>query len=184
MTKLQSGLSPLVKLILAPIVIFLSVITTFAQDYQIHAKVDLVVVPVSVQDRNGSLIGNLKQDDFVVLEDGRPQTISSFSIDAPALSLVVVVDDGMCGPELRRLMKVEKAMFQGLRPNDEVALFRYDHLVTKLSGFTKDMNAVQAGFDSIREIADNKAPDCPKGTTMGPSSLRWILDHTQVGSNG
>src|SRR5579862_5252517 len=73
------------------------------QDFQLRTRVDLVVVPTSVRDAGGSLVPNLKQDDFTVLEDGEPQTISSFSTDPQPLSVVILIDTAMGGGELRRL---------------------------------------------------------------------------------
>ena len=42
---------------------------------------DLVVVNVVVRDKDGRLVRGLTRDDFVVLEDGRPQTVSSFDFE-------------------------------------------------------------------------------------------------------
>jgi hypothetical protein len=44
-----------------------------------QSKVDLVLVPVVVRDARGHSIGNLRKDDFQLLDSGRPQIISSFS---------------------------------------------------------------------------------------------------------
>jgi VWFA-related protein len=43
--------------------------------------VDLVVVNVVVRDRNGQIVRGLTRNDFTVLEDGRPQTISTFAFE-------------------------------------------------------------------------------------------------------
>lgn len=40
---------------------------------------DVVNVTVTVRDPAGNLVSNLKRDDFVVLEDGRPQTLQVFA---------------------------------------------------------------------------------------------------------
>jgi VWFA-related protein len=42
---------------------------------------DLVVVNVVVRDRSGKLVRGMKRDDFVVLEDGKPQSVSSFDFE-------------------------------------------------------------------------------------------------------
>src|SRR2546427_12619782 len=39
-----------------------------AQNYQLRAKVDLVVVPTSVRDSKGNLVAGLKKDDFTIFE--------------------------------------------------------------------------------------------------------------------
>ena len=38
----------------------------------------LVIVDVSVKDKSGKIIPNLKKSDFVLTEDGKPQQISVF----------------------------------------------------------------------------------------------------------
>ena len=53
-----------------------------SQDRQIRTRVDLVVVPVSVRDNNGSLVTGLDQEDFTVLEDGKPQALDPWQRSA------------------------------------------------------------------------------------------------------
>lgn len=45
---------------------------------QFSTTTRLVVLNVTVRDRSGKAVENLHQDDFLVLEDGKPQTISVF----------------------------------------------------------------------------------------------------------
>src|SRR6185312_17568471 len=45
-----------------------------------QVKVNLVEVRVVVRDAQGKAIGNLKQDDFVLLDDKKPQTIAQFAV--------------------------------------------------------------------------------------------------------
>src|SRR5260370_2127112 len=44
----------------------------------IRAAVNLVEVDVAVTDRNGSLLKNLRQDQFSIAEDGKDQKIATF----------------------------------------------------------------------------------------------------------
>jgi VWFA-related protein len=50
-------------------------------EYTFKAQSELVLVDVSVRDRNGNLVRDLKPDDFTVLEDNKPQKVSSFDIE-------------------------------------------------------------------------------------------------------
>jgi hypothetical protein len=44
---------------------------------------------------------------------------------------------------------------------------------------------VAKSFDAVREIAESKPEDDPAGGgAMGPSAWRWLIDRTQIGSNG
>src|SRR5215467_14756317 len=67
------------------------VVTVYGQDeqYKIRAKVDLVVVPVTVKGAGDKLITDLKKEDFIVLEDGQKQTITNFTIGPVPLSAAV-----------------------------------------------------------------------------------------------
>lgn len=47
----------------------------------IRVKTDLVQVRAVVTDRKGQLIDNLKQEDFEILENGVPQTVSFFTLE-------------------------------------------------------------------------------------------------------
>jgi VWFA-related protein len=50
-------------------------------EYIFHAQSDLVLVNVTVKDRNGNFVKNLKPEDFTVLEDNKPQKIISFDVE-------------------------------------------------------------------------------------------------------
>src|ERR1035441_3584665 len=48
------------------------------------ARVNLVVVPVVVRDRQGKAIGSFKQEDFQLFAKGKPQFIARFSVEKVA----------------------------------------------------------------------------------------------------
>src|SRR5580704_18740948 len=58
--------------------------------YTFKAQSELVLVNVSVRDRNGNLVRDLKPEDFTILEDNKPQKVSTFDIEntenAPAIA--------------------------------------------------------------------------------------------------
>jgi VWFA-related protein len=49
--------------------------------YSIRVESELVLVNVVVHDKQGKLVSDLKREDFTVLEDGKPQRISSFDFE-------------------------------------------------------------------------------------------------------
>jgi VWFA-related protein len=49
--------------------------------YRFRVTSDLVLVSVTARDKSGRLVRDLKQSDFTVLEDGKPQHIASFDIE-------------------------------------------------------------------------------------------------------
>jgi VWFA-related protein len=51
------------------------------------SRVNLVSVPVVVRDRDGHAIGGLKQEGFRLFDNGKPQTITKFTIESPSAAL-------------------------------------------------------------------------------------------------
>ena len=62
------------------------------QGFSFRTGVELVNVTVTVTDERGRFVPDLKQDDFVVYEDGKPQTISQFDSERVPVSLGVALD--------------------------------------------------------------------------------------------
>lgn len=151
-----------------------------------RAPVAPVVVPVSVRDSNGVPVTGLIKDDFTVFEDGRPQPITYFSIDPLPISAAIVIDDGMGGDALKRLVPLMQVMTSGFSRDDEMVAFRYDHLVWKLSEFTSDPAAIQRAFNEIPRIAETRPAQGEPGEAVpaGPGWLRSIAGLINIGSNG
>ena len=52
------------------------------EDYTFRSISELVLVNVTVRDKNGNFVRGLKPEDFTVLEDGKPQKVVSFDIES------------------------------------------------------------------------------------------------------
>ena len=65
--------------LVAALAFMLCAVRASAQDFKIRAKVDLVVVPVTVKGSGDKLITGLTKDDFIIYEDGQRQTIERHS---------------------------------------------------------------------------------------------------------
>jgi VWFA-related protein len=50
-------------------------------DYAFHAETELVLVNVTVRDKSGKLVLDLKPEDFQIKEDGKPQKVVSFDVE-------------------------------------------------------------------------------------------------------
>jgi len=122
----------------------------YAQDIRLRTRVELVVVPVSVRDKSGKLVGDLKQSDFSISEAGKKQTITQFSIDPVPLSAVVLVDTGISEGALQRVKDSFPALLGALSEDDEVALYRFDKHVERLLDFTKDRLQMQKTFEQLQ----------------------------------
>jgi VWFA-related protein len=49
-----------------------------------QSRVNLVMVPVVIRDKQGHAVGSLKQTDFQLFDKGKPQVITRFSLEQPA----------------------------------------------------------------------------------------------------
>ena len=150
--------------------LFLGVVA-YGQDeqYKIRAKVDLVVVPVTVKGRDDKLITNLKKEDFILLEDGRQQTLTNFTVDPVPLSAAVVVDTGLGYDELAKVKKTFPALVGAFSPFDEVAVYKYDKFVTKVLDFSANTEIIQTAVDKLRDVQPRTVTPDP-GVARGPFS--------------
>ena len=52
-----------------------------SSEYTFRSKTELVLVNVTVRDRNGNPVRDLKREDFTLLEDNKPQQVVSFDLE-------------------------------------------------------------------------------------------------------
>jgi Ca-activated chloride channel family protein len=91
-----------------------------AQVAQFSVGVQLVEVYTTVTDADGRLLKGLDRADFIVEEDGRPQSISAFAAGEFPLTIVLGVDRSwsMAGEPLRLAQRASEAFLGKLRPED------------------------------------------------------------------
>src|SRR6185295_8977330 len=158
----------LIGLALLPLAAMLS-----AQDYRIRAKVDLVVVPVTVKGAGDKLITGLTKKDFVVIEDGRRQTITDFTSDPVPLSAAVVVDTGLASGSLSKVQKTFSSLAGAFSEFDEVAIYRYDKFVTKVLDFSQDTERIETAMKTLNDLKPDSNLDAnlPRGPFSVPGPV-------------
>src|SRR4249920_992495 len=77
--------------------IFPSPITAQKKDdtFNLKVPVELVIVPVTVEDKDGNLVSGLTKDDFELYVEGVRQEITYFSSDPVPLSVAILIDKSM-----------------------------------------------------------------------------------------
>lgn len=121
--------------------------------FSISVNVPLVSLDVGVVTKEGMFVPGLRQENFRVLEDGVPQTISSFNrTQAPitAVMLVEFANNDFFYSFAYDSLVASYTFAQGLKKEDWIALITYDIRVRIIQDFTQDKNAVVASVSSIR----------------------------------
>src|SRR5689334_21999645 len=127
----------------------------------IKTNVDLVTIDALVlQKSTARAVGTLKQEDFLVSEDGNKQTITHFSQDSLPLSVLLLIDRGGCldpfGEEVRRAANDALSL---LKPSDEVAVMTYHDTAELRQEFTRDRRPVRRALDYVPPH-DERANHC------------------------
>lgn len=117
----------------------------------VKVDVDLVTVDALVlQKKTARVVGNLKQTDFVILEDGTKQQVTHFGQDSLPLSVLLLIDRGGCidpfGTEVRQAANQALAR---LKETDEVAVMTYHDNAELLQEFTRDRSAIEAALERV-----------------------------------
>lgn len=112
--------------------------------------VDVVNVTITVSDDDGHFIRNLRQEDFVVYDDGKPQEILSFSFDRVPVSLGMLLDVSGSMTE-DKMAPARAAMsrfaYDLLRPDDELFLAEFSGKGRLLQTWTQDRGTFERALD-------------------------------------
>lgn len=137
---------------LGGLLLALAPVAAAAQATTFKVDVKLVNVFVNVTDRNGAIVGGLKQDDFAVFEDGRPQDIALFERQADMpLNLVLAIDtSGSVHKDINEEVAAAKRFVHSiLRPQDQMSVIQFATTVQVLSPFTNKVSAIERSLDRL-----------------------------------
>lgn len=133
----------------------------------ITRRTDLVIIPVTVKDKDGALIGDLGRNDFHVLQDGVEQPIAFFTSDPYPLSAVVLIDDDLAQRASEQVQKSLTAISAGFAADDEVAIMTYDEYPSLVSGFATQNDKIFATLKGM-QLGSHDATIYSGPTNSGP----------------
>jgi VWFA-related protein len=120
--------------------------------FTISVSASFVQIPVLVKDSDGSRVDGLLPNDFTVLENGKPQTLTYFTSDPFQLSVAVVIDTGMADVALQKVNQTYSALVGAFSPYDEVALYTYSSTVSQASDFTGRSDRLTAVLNEMKLV--------------------------------
>jgi VWFA-related protein len=137
---------------------------------RIVSRTELVLVPVTVKDGRGQLVGDLEQNEFRVFEDGVEQQIILFDSNPFPLSAVVLIDNDLAQKQAEQVQRSLVSISAGFGPNDEAALMIYQDFAETVADFSFNnddlftrLKRLQLGAHSTAAFAGVADP-----TTAGP----------------
>lgn len=130
--------------------------TSSSQDQQtpvFRKNVNLVNLFFNVKDKHGALIPGLTQENFEVLEDGKPQTIKYFSAETnQPLTLGILIDSSL---SMQKMLPEEKVIAgdflrQVITDKDLAFVISFDISVDLLQDLTSNVRLLRSGLDKAR----------------------------------
>ena len=147
------------------------------QTYRFSVDVDAVALDVVVTDRKGRFVKGLKQEDFVVLEEGVEQQLAFFTSETTPVNVLVLLDSSASVRSNQKVIQKSANRFlKGLKRGDLARVGLFHNSVIFGPRFTDNMDehiavirnmrpqrsthlydAVVAGLEKLSEVADRKA---------------------------
>jgi VWFA-related protein len=136
--------------------------------YTFRKVTNLVLVPVTVKDPDGRLVGGLRPSDFIVLENNQPQKLTFFTSDPFSLSAAVIIDTALPDVGLEKVQKTLSALEGAFTQFDEVSIYTYSSTVSRVTDFTAVNNHLTAVLNEIKNYSGaNNGPPVTSGP-LGP----------------
>src|SRR5258706_2251110 len=155
--------------------------TVRGQDPLYTLKVDVpwVLVDVTVTDPNGRTVGDLKNNDFEVLENGVAQQVQSFTpISTPYNVLLLFDRSGSTEHKWAFMQRAAAGFIANLRPQDRIAMDSFDFEFQPLFRWTYRRDL------SVADLSDLMRPTRSIGGTALYSALETAVKNEFKNAHG
>jgi Ca-activated chloride channel homolog len=144
---------------------------------KISVTSELVLLPVSVTDASGAFVTGLGKQNFLVYEDGNPQTVAFFSEEDTPVTVGLIVDHSRSmGPKLPEVVIAVSAFAHSSNPEDEMFVVDFSDSVSIRpfggKAFTSDVGELEKAVNAVSA----------RGQTALYDALAAGIKHLQLGS--
>jgi hypothetical protein len=144
----------------------------------VRITTSLVKVPVSVRDRQGRYISDLKKEDFKVYENGVEQQIAHFGDVEEPISVVLLIDVSCSIAKPRDSIEAALAFIDQLRPADSVLPIAFGKDITPLlTASTRDHTILRERVLSLTPDGMTVPCDCDTRPKRLGDALEFVIDH-------
>jgi Ca-activated chloride channel homolog len=150
-----------------------------ADDFTIRNDVRLVLLDASVQNHAGNFVPELSKQNFTVLENGQPQTISVFdNQDAPVTMGILVDESASMTPRRGAVVVAAGYLVAESNPEDEVFVLNFNDSVKR--GLPEGM----LFSDDIPQLRAALNRERPRGKTALYDAVADGLKQLEAGRRG
>ncbi len=127
------------RALLASTFVVLAVATTLGQEPTFKAGTQVVYVPTTVTDAEGRLVPDLQKEDFIILDNGKPQEITVFQDEVQPFTAAVILDfsASMTG-NLQLLKNATEQFLLRMLPQDKAQVGAFSDKIQFSGTFTSD----------------------------------------------
>jgi Mg-chelatase subunit ChlD len=117
----------------------------------VRVDTTLVSIPVTVMDRDGKYIPNLRKENFRVWEDGVEQQVAYFASTEKPFTVALLIDtSGSTKDKLQDIQDAAMAFVNQLRADDRVMVVSFDDKIRVLTQPTSDRYALRGAIDQVQ----------------------------------
>ncbi len=121
------------------------------EDDIVRVDTDLVVLNVTVLDKDGQYVPGLKLSDFKVFEEGREVPIKHIWVfgahEAPFASVILLDTSGSMESRLTLGRSAAIRFLDGLRPEDVAAVYNFDYRIEQIQDFSSTRDLAPMAFN-------------------------------------
>lgn len=122
----------------------------------VRVNTTLVTVPVSVLDRNGRFVPDLRREDFQLFENGEEQSIAYFEETEKPFTVALMLDtSGSTSFKLEEIKEAAISFARQLRPQDRVLVVTFNDQIMLLTEATNDRTVIQNVIELYAQTGGN-----------------------------
>ena len=171
----------------------------------VRVETQLVSVPAVVTDSNGHPVAGLRPENFRLIEDGQPQTITNFGTTETPFEIALLLDtSGSTRDDVALIRAAANSFIEALRPGDRVGIVSFNtaqtvdkpiaavEVLTPLTGdrevlrtAIENLGASQGTpyYDALGTVADKIFHDPPADDVRGRRAVVALTDGVDSSSN-
>jgi len=121
------------------------------EDDVVRVNTALVTIPVSIMDRDGRYIPDLRKEDFRIFEDNTEQDVAYFAAVEQPFTVALLLDtSGSTEFKIEEIQDAAIAFVDQLRPEDTVMVISFDDSIDVLSEPTNDRRQLRNAIRRAR----------------------------------